>query len=121
LLKRGDYRVLFEAPSELIRLLKDQGEGIELIAKGDNLPHFDFHCPLMSLPPAFGTTLKTLPASIPYLPADADKIAAWRARLGKTKKSKPRIGLVWSRKLSLRHESSIPLASLAPIISEKAD
>jgi hypothetical protein len=90
-------RVLFEAPRELIRLLRDQAEGIEFIAKGDDLPHFDFHCPLMSLPLAFGTTLATIPAAIPYLRADRDKIAAWRARLGeKTKKSKPRIGLVWS-------------------------
>jgi hypothetical protein len=31
-----------EAPSELIGLLKDQTEGIELIAKGDALQLFDF-------------------------------------------------------------------------------
>ena len=121
-LQAGDYRVLFEAPGELIRLPRDQTEGIEFIAKGDDLPHFDFHCPLMSLPLAFGTTLATIPAAIPYLRADRDKTAVWRARLGEeTKKSKPRIGLVWSGKLSLRHESSIALASLAPIISEKAE
>ena len=75
LLQAGDYRVLFEAPGELIRLLRDQTEGIEFIAKGDDLPHFDFHCPLMSLPLAFGTTLATIPAAIPYLRADRDKIA----------------------------------------------
>jgi ADP-heptose:LPS heptosyltransferase len=76
----------------------------------------------MSLPLAFGTALETIPASIPYLRADRNKIAVWRTRLGsETKKTKPRIGLVWSGKLSLRHDSSIPLASLAPIMTEKAE
>ena len=120
LLQAGDYRMLFEAPRELIRLLRDQAEGIEFIAKGDDLPHFDFHCPLISLPLAFGTTLATIPAAIPYLRADRDKIAAWRARRKDQKvEAENRACLVG--KLSLPHESSIPLASLAPIISEKAE
>jgi ADP-heptose:LPS heptosyltransferase len=118
--------MVLEAPSELIELLKDQTEGIELIAKGDALQLFDLHCPLMSLPLAFGTTLETVPAAIPYLRADQAKIAAWRARLGtetkqtKTKQTTPRIGLVWSGKL-WRRDSSIPLADLAPIISDAAE
>jgi hypothetical protein len=35
--------MVLEAPSELIVLLKDQTEGIELIAKGDALQLFDLH------------------------------------------------------------------------------
>ncbi|MEN9471999.1 MAG: hypothetical protein RLZZ495_88, partial [Pseudomonadota bacterium] len=55
---------------------------------------FDLHCPLLSLPLAFQTTLDSLPAAAPYLHADAECIAAWKTRLGKQKK--PRVGLVWS-------------------------
>jgi hypothetical protein len=116
------YRVVFEAPSELVELLRDQAEGIEIIAKVDALPDFDYHCPLLSLPLAFGTTRETIPAAVPCLRAHRDKMAAWRARLGgDSATSKPKIGLVWSGKLSLRHDSSIPLARLAPIISEQAE
>jgi tetratricopeptide (TPR) repeat protein len=60
----------------------------------DSLPAFDLHCPLLSLPLAFQTTLDSLPAAAPYLHADAECIAAWKTRLGKQKK--PRVGLVWS-------------------------
>ena len=38
-----------------------------MIARGEPLPAFDLHCPLLSLPLAFATELATIPASIPYL------------------------------------------------------
>src|SRR6185312_12017339 len=55
---------------------------------------FDFHCPVMSLPHAFGATLETIPANVPYLSADPGRVAAWNQRLGR--KTRPRVGLVWS-------------------------
>ena len=41
-----------------------------------------FQCALMSLPFAFGTRLATIPAVLPYLQAEADRIAHWAGRLG---------------------------------------
>jgi hypothetical protein len=38
------------------------------VAAGDPLPPFDLHCPLMSLPLAFGTSLETIPARDRYTP-----------------------------------------------------
>ncbi len=37
-------------------------DGIEVLAKGSALPPFDLHCPLLSLPLAFGTEPATIPA-----------------------------------------------------------
>src|SRR5208337_2098270 len=43
---------------------------------------FDLHCPLASLPLAFGTTLQNIPATVPYLCADPERVAHWRGKLG---------------------------------------
>lgn len=65
-----------------------------VISEIDALPNFDFHCPLMSLPLAFGTTAETIPANIPYLFSDPTKVAYWRARISGVPGLK--IGLVWN-------------------------
>ena len=43
---------------------------------------FDFHCPLLSLPLHFQTTLETIPAETPYLFAEPELANAWNQRLG---------------------------------------
>jgi hypothetical protein len=67
---------------------------MRIIANGDPLPSFDLHCSLLSLPLACDTTLETIPASIPYLWANEEKVDVWKTRLGN--RTKFRIGLVWS-------------------------
>ena len=42
-----------------------------IFSAGEELPDFDLHCPMMSLPLAFGTELATIPAEIPYIPVSA--------------------------------------------------
>lgn len=86
--------------------------GVEAVFVPDQpLPQRDYHCPMMSLPRVFGTTIKTIPAEIPYLYADTSKVLAWQARLGK--KNGVRIGLAWSGSAEHRHDfkRSIPLAA----------
>ena len=46
----------------------------------------------ISLPYLFSTNLKSIPATIPYLYADHDRIKAWGERLGK---DKFKIGICW--------------------------
>jgi len=59
------------------------------------LPSFDLHCPMASLPLAFGTRLETIPAAKSYLPAPAEaRVRDWEERLGPH--DKLRVGLVWS-------------------------
>ena len=74
--------VLLEVPPALEPLLVNLDGVSRLLARGRDLPAFDCHCPLMSLPLAFGTRLDTIPADVPYLGSDAGRVAKWQARLG---------------------------------------
>lgn len=85
--------VVLEVQAPLVRLLKRLDPRITVLARGDALPSFDAQCPLMSLPLVFGTGLDTVPSAGGYLHADADRVAAWRARLPS---SGPLVGLVWA-------------------------
>jgi tetratricopeptide (TPR) repeat protein len=81
-----------------------------------HLPPFDLHCPIMSLPLAFGTTLETIPPD-PYLPPlPPDRVKAWGDRLGVH--DRLRVGLVWSGNPKQRndHNRSMPLAMLSPLL-----
>lgn len=104
--------VMLEAHPALVPLLAQLPGVARTIARGEPLPAFDLHCPLMSLALAFGTTLETIPAEVPYLQAPPDHLDRWRERLGP--RSRPRVGLAWSGSTTLRNDRnrSIPLAAL---------
>jgi Flp pilus assembly protein TadD len=87
-------RVILEVQGPLQALITTVPGGAQVIAAGDPLPNFDVHCPLLSVPLAFGTRLDTIPHDVPYLSAPAEKVTAWRTRLGE--RTRPRIGLVWA-------------------------
>lgn len=108
--------VVLEGPDALLPLLASLPGIARLFGRGDTLPPFDLHCPLMSLPLAFGTTLATIPAQVPYLRAPTECIAAWRSRLPAGR----RVGLAWSGKPSHKNDRnrSIPFAQLKPILGQ---
>ncbi len=74
--------VILEIPKALNGLLGDFPGVASLVFQGDDLPQFDVHCPLLSLPRAFATRLDTVPAAVPYLYARADLVASWRSKIG---------------------------------------
>ena len=117
LVKAKAAHVLLELPDALAPLLGPMGEGVTVFSLGTPLPAFDVHCPLMSLPLAFGTRVDTVPADVPYLHLPAERRALWGARLpaGATR----RVGLVWSGKPSHKndHNRSIPLAMLETLFA----
>ena len=82
LVARKAARVVLEVQAPLKGLAAGLGGVERAIAQGEPRPAFDAHCPLPSLPLAFGTRTETIPADIPYLQAPPDKLAEWRARLG---------------------------------------
>jgi tetratricopeptide (TPR) repeat protein len=117
----GEVNVVLEVPYALARLIRTMPGSQHVIAHGEAPPEFDVHCPLMSLPLALGTTLETIPATVPYLSADPDQERAWRIRLAALPGL--RVGLVWAGnpRVSDRAASAIdrrrsmPLARLAPL------
>jgi tetratricopeptide (TPR) repeat protein len=109
-------RVVLEVQPALKALMAELVGPAQVVALGEPLPAFDFHCPLMSLPLAFGTRVDSIPADIPYLRPPADRVQRWNDRIPG---SCLRVGLVWCGHLSHRANSirSIPLERLDPIQS----
>ena len=119
LLAARGARVVLEVPAPLVRLLAQLPSIAEIIPEGAALPAFDLHCPMMSLPLAFATTLETIP-SAPYLAADPARTARWRDQLPSGGR---KVGLVWAgsprvgepRAHHADRRRSIPLAALTPL------
>jgi len=115
----GTVHVLTRPP--LLRLFQRLSGVDSVCAFGDPVPHTDYVCSLMSLPAAFGTSLKTVPAASPYLSPDPADVTSWAKRL--RDHAGLRIGLVWSggRRAhvdgpgSVNARRNIPLSLLADL------
>jgi tetratricopeptide (TPR) repeat protein len=110
-------QVVLEVQPALMPLLGDL-PGVTLLAgRGDALPAYDCHCPLLSLPLAFGSGLADL-AGAPYLRAAADRSAAWQSMLGERRA--PRVGIVWSGSIGHQNDRnrSIPFADYQQIFQK---
>ena len=62
--------IIVACQPELKSLLKSIERIDTLVTKGEDIPNFDFHAPIVSLPHIFGTVLETIPAKTPYLYPD---------------------------------------------------
>jgi tetratricopeptide (TPR) repeat protein len=94
LLANRGAKVLFEPQIPLQEVLKNLDGVSQLIAPGQVIPSYDFHCPLMSLPLAFKTNQNSIPNDVPYIFADENKKKYWKEKLAGI--SGPKVGLVWS-------------------------
>jgi len=75
--------VVVECQRALVKLLGSCAGIDRLVGAGDDLPSFDFHAPLLSLPGIFRTDLASIPAPVPYLRAAQDLVEQWRVKLMK--------------------------------------
>lgn len=96
-------KIIFELEQSLVSLLSQIKGVSRFISKGEELPFFDYHCPLLSLPFAFKTSLETIPSFSSYLKADNKKVEVWENRLGF--KAKPRVAIVWSSASAFKSDS----------------
>ncbi len=100
--------VILEAPQALFTLMSTLKGNFTLAELGTKLPEFDYRCPIMSLPLALKTTLANIPADLPYLFANESKVQSWQKSLGK--KTKPRVGLVWSGSTAHKNDAHRSIA-----------
>lgn len=120
LLAARGAQVVLRVQPPLVRLLRRLPGVGAIVARGAALPRHDLHCPMLSLPHRFGTSLDSVPAAAPYLAADPEQVARWRDRLPA---GTLRVGLVWAGAarpdMPLAHamdrRRSLPLPALAPL------
>jgi tetratricopeptide (TPR) repeat protein len=113
--QRAGCRVVVECQKPLATLLSSCSGIDQLVAREEELPPFDFHVPLLSLPRLLGTHVHNIPAGVPYLFAREALVRHWRDRLSDC--AGFTVGICWQG--SPTHESdrrrSFPLAHLAAL------
>jgi len=109
-------KIILEVPNPLVSLISTFDIPMTVLERGQKRPKFDAYCPLLSLPYVFKTRVETIPASIPYLFSNKEKLENWKQKLGN--KSQKRIGLVWSGNINHKndHNRSIPLDAFFEVL-----
>jgi hypothetical protein len=90
-------RVILEVKAALAALFADLPGVDELRIAGDGVPladNVDLQVPLLGLPRALATDLASIPAPIPYLRAQPERIERWRSRLESP--GRLRVGILWA-------------------------
>ena len=107
-------KISFLVSDKLVRLLRSSISEVEIVSTLDGVQAIDFQVPLMSLPHRFGTELSSIPNKVPYLRAEAELEARWRARIGERGF---KIGIAWQGKPGIRIDRgrSIPLERYFPL------
>ena len=93
LVKERGGQVIVACQSPLLSLLSSCPGIDQVLTGGADLPRFDCHSPLMSLPGILGTTLDTIPAKVPYLFPNPELVERWRQEAGSTFGVPGRVGL----------------------------
>jgi len=74
--------VLFSPQKPLRGLMKSLSNSVRIVDEMESGLEFDFHVPLVSLPLAFQTNLKNIPALTPYLFAEKERVVRWKEAIG---------------------------------------
>jgi Tfp pilus assembly protein PilF len=115
-LARGG-RVVLRVERVLVRLAASLAGNVIITPTSARVPDFDLWCPMLSLPRVFGTTLDSIPATVPYLGARNAIAERWRRRLAGLPGLK--VGLVWAGSANHINDArrSIDLARLKPLLA----
>ena len=114
-------KVVLVVPKSLKRLMTTLEGVVRVLCDEDGtIPHFDYHCPLLSLPFGFGTTMATIPGPASYLHADP---SSWADVLDELPGLK--VGVVWAGKsrtaqphaVAIDKRRSMRLTDMMPLFS----
>ena len=118
--------VILECQPPLTGLLTGMDGVDELIGRGQGLPEFSCHAPLLSLPGIFKTALDTVPAEVPYLAVSPAETERWREIIDSRMDGRraPKVGLVWAgnprhrqdRVRSMSPNELSPLAGIKDVV-----
>jgi hypothetical protein len=88
--------------------------GVTVIGKGEPLPAFDEHLPVMSVPLLLQPSPEHFGEDVPYLRAEPQRVASWASRMPA---GEFRIGIVWQGNPfgDVDRGRSIPLQAFAPL------
>ena len=78
LIKSQAKKAILQVDERLVHLFKESNFSNDIFSNNEKLPKFDIHCPLLSLPFRFSTTLKNIPSSDKYLFPNEDRIIRWK-------------------------------------------
>jgi tetratricopeptide (TPR) repeat protein len=109
-------KITLQLNRALQKLMQFNFPDIDVLTLEDAVPPVDARCQLMTLPALLGTTLDTIPSTIPYLQAHQDWCNPWQTRLGAV--AMPRVGFVWAGNPFHRNNRnrSLLLQQLMPVM-----
>ena len=111
-LEKQGARVILSCQDQLSQLLASADGGAQIIGSGEVPSHFDFHCPLPSVPLTLNMCESTIPAAAPYLRADPDLARRWLERIGP---SGFKIGIAWQGAVGIDDARSFAPELFQPI------
>jgi Flp pilus assembly protein TadD len=94
LINKANGKIYLNCQLEMVSLMKTLSCIDRIIPRGDENPAVDYYIPLQSLPLVFETTLETIPANVPYLTTDQEKVAYWRDFF-EAQPAKLKVGICW--------------------------
>lgn len=87
--------VVVECHRELASLFRHVEGVSEVYVRGEEIPQTDVECPLLSLAGVLGTTLDSIPSTVPYVWPGPSCVERWRDRCVDGT-GRLRVGLVWA-------------------------
>ena len=118
LLASRGARVTFLVQRSLVRLMAPLAAVAEVTARADHARAFNYRAALMGLPRIFGTDIGSIPRTEgPYLFAEPERVAAWRARIGN---EGFKIAICWQGTPNVRIDRgrSIPVSAFLPLAAQ---
>jgi len=115
LVQQRGGRVIVLCQDSLVHLLANFPGVAQVVGQDSPLPAFEVQAALLSLPGLLGTTLETIPASVPYLTVPTELIEQGRQHLSRA--GLFYVGIVWQGNPGNPNDAcrSVPLVAFEPL------